>query len=235
MTIDITKMIEPAKAVLAPAGGTLGEAWAAVLGDRIAAWRLRNAAALQIQVNRELQKMGLRVDRSRIPERYAIAWFEEATKQDEPEIQALFARLLAKAAAGDPDAADRRLVEIVGRLTPIDAQVLRWLFDLAGPPPRHLQIAEWEAWRAAKASFGEAATLSIEHVVVLGIFERQFSLKQEGGLSSWHTVEAGYPVSRLVDEISGDMTIVPDLSASTIGLSLYAACFGEPSPKAGIG
>ena len=55
----------------------------------------------------------MKVDRTQIPERYAITWFEEATKQDEPEIQQLFARLLARAAAGDEDAADRRQLEIL--------------------------------------------------------------------------------------------------------------------------
>src|SRR5690348_12161487 len=101
MGIDVTQMIEPAKQLVEPISATLSETWAAVIGDRVAAWRLKNAAALQLKVNEEVGKLGLQLDRSKIPERYAFAWFEEATKQDEPEIQELFARLLAQAAAGN--------------------------------------------------------------------------------------------------------------------------------------
>lgn len=223
MTIDVTKMIEPARAMLAP-GGTLSEAWAAVLGDRIAAWRLKNAAALQVQVNSEIAAMGVKLDRSKIPERYAITWFEEATKQDEPEIQLLFARLLARAVAGEAAASDRRLVEVVGRLTPMDAQVLAWLFEHSGPPPKHPQIAEWKAWRTAKEKFGEGAALSIEHLVVLGIFERQFSLTREGGASSWRGLTGNESISSIAEDIAGALTIAPELSASSLGLALYAAC-----------
>lgn len=43
-------------------------------------------------MNVEVGKVGLNLDRSKIPERYAFAWFEEETKQDEPENQELFAR-----------------------------------------------------------------------------------------------------------------------------------------------
>jgi hypothetical protein len=53
MAIDVTKIIEPVKNALAPVGASLSDAWAGVLGDRIAAWRLKNAAELQIAVNAE--------------------------------------------------------------------------------------------------------------------------------------------------------------------------------------
>lgn len=227
MAIDPTKMIRPATAVLAPVGGTLSEAWAAVIGDRTAAWRLKNAAALQVKVNRELAALGVQLDRSKIPERYAIAWFEEATKQDEPEIQILFARLLAKASAGDENASDRRLLDIVGRLTPFDAKVLQWVFELSGPPPRHPQVSEYEAWREAKKKFGDGAALSLEHIVLLGIFEKQYSIRNEGGMSSWYTLEPGTPLGSLADYLTGDLSVIPDLSASAIGLALYSACFGS--------
>ena len=115
MAVDVTKMIEPAKQLVEPFTATLGDAWAAVIGDRVAAWRLKNAAALQIKVNEEVAKLGLKLDRPKIPERYAFAWFDEATKQDQPEIQDLFARLLAKAAAGEKGALDRRHLEIITR------------------------------------------------------------------------------------------------------------------------
>ncbi|WP_426255830.1 hypothetical protein [Sphingomonas sp. DC2300-3] len=231
MAIDVTKMIEPAKAVLAPAGGTLSEAWAAVIGDRIATWRLKNAAELQLKVNREWAALGLKVDRSKIPERYAIAWFEEATKQDEAEIQTLFARLLARAAAGDEDAADRRLLEIVTRLTPFDAKVLVWLFEKGGPPPRHPEMSEYEAWKGSRADLGEQASISIDHLVALGVFERQFNLVREVAGSSWRGLEFGDTINSLADDMASALSVTATLSASYLGLALYAACFA-PSAAA---
>jgi hypothetical protein len=234
MTIEVTKMIEPAKAVLAPAGNTLSEAWAGVIGDRVAAWRLKNAAALQVKVNEECAALGLKVDRAKIPERYAIAWFEEATKQDEPEIQTLFARLLARATAGDDDAGDRRLLAIVSQLTPIDAKVLEWLFKRVGHPTAFPQIEEFVAWREVKDEFGERALISLDQFVVLGIFERQYSLRNDAGLSSWHSVESGMSISRLAEDITGNMTVTPDLSATPLGLALYKACLsGNPQEVTG--
>ncbi|MGW8134171.1 Abi-alpha family protein [Sphingomonas zeae] len=230
MTIDVTKMIEPVQAALAPAGGTLSEAWAAVIGDRIAAWRLKNAAALQVEVNRQCADLGLKLDRAKIPERYAVAWFDEATKQDEPEIQTLFARLLARAANGDPNASDRRLIELVGRLTPLDAQVLAWLFHRAGLPPRHPQCDESAAWGDAQNEFGRGAAISMNHFVVLGIFERQFTIRQEASFASYASVD-GYPLGQLADALTGDLSLISSLVATSLGLALYHACIeGSPSP-----
>ena len=64
-----------------------------------------------------------------IPERYAFAWFEEATKQDEPELQVLFARLLARAAAGEGQADDRRLIDLLKQMTPADAAVFQRVYS----------------------------------------------------------------------------------------------------------
>lgn len=178
MGIDITKMIEPAKQLTQPIVTTLSDTWAAVIGDRVAAWRLKNAAALQISVNEEVGKFGLQLNRSKIPERYAFAWFEEATKQDEPEIQELFARLLARAAAGDQDALDRRHLELLSRFTPIEARLLQRLPDLGLKPPAYSAPFGIALYRAMRDEEGqERATIAFEHLTTLGVFDRYFSLK----------------------------------------------------------
>jgi len=125
--ISVGEIIKPIQETLAPVGNTLGDAWQALIGDRVGVWRLRNAAKLQTKVNDEVRALGLKLNTSRIPERYALAWFEEATKQDEDDIQDLFAKLLAKASAGDDDALDRRHIGILTQFTPIDAQVFDML------------------------------------------------------------------------------------------------------------
>jgi hypothetical protein len=74
----------------------------------------------------------LKLNTAKIPERYALAWFEEATKQDEDEIQTLFAKLLAKASAGDEDALDRRHIGILTQMTPSDARAFKTLCESPG-------------------------------------------------------------------------------------------------------
>lgn len=184
MAVDISSMIAPASKALAPAGGTLSEAWQAVIGDRVAAWRLTNAAKLQTRVNKALGASGLKFNGSKIPERYAFTWFEEATKQDEPEIQELFAQLLARAAMGDKDANDRRHIETLSRFTPMDARIFDFVFEVgkvskpafAPDAPPYLEMHEHELLRAVKRSFGAEAWMSVEHLTVLGILERQTSV-----------------------------------------------------------
>jgi hypothetical protein len=171
-------MIETAKELAQPVAATLSDTWAAVIGDRVAAYRLKNAAALQLKVNEEVGKLGLQLDRSKIPERYAFAWFEEATKQDEPEIQELFARLLARAAAGDEDALDRRHLETLSKFTPMEARLLQRIPDIGLNPPAFSAPLGIALYRALSNEEGnERATMAFEHLTTLGVFDRYFHLK----------------------------------------------------------
>jgi hypothetical protein len=118
-----------AKEFLAPVGGTLNDVWQGLIGDRISHYRLKNAMSLQRATNAEASRLGLTLNSARIPDRYVFAWFEEATKQDEPEIQILFARLLARAASGDSDAEDRRLISALKEMTPNDAAIFQRIYS----------------------------------------------------------------------------------------------------------
>lgn len=180
MSLDPTEIIKAGTELAAPLTATLSDAWSAIIGDRIAAWRLQNAAKLQQEVNLELQKLGVKLDNARIPERYAFAWFEEGSKQDEPEIQSLFARLLARAANGVEEALDRRHIEIISRLTPIDALVLRFIYDnagerrqidLFGKPFQGAKYEEPYLYHLLSKRFGENSKQSVEHLIVLGVLE----------------------------------------------------------------
>jgi len=207
MTMDISNIVDSARQALAPVGATLSDTWSALIGDRVAAWRLKNAAALQIAVQTELSALGLKVDRSKVPERYALTWFEEATKQDEPEIQELFARLLARAAAGDEDALDRRHLEILTSFTPMDAKTFQWFFAGAAAGQSR-SMEEFDAWKNVKAQLGEASWMSIEHLIVLGVVERRFDVveKEEGfgNRQAW--------------------SATAELVSTDRGISLYRAC-----------
>lgn len=108
-------------------GGTLAEVWQGVLGDRVTAWRIRNAAALNLKLGNELAKTGQALNLDKIPEGVAYAWFQRATEADDPEIQELFAKLIANAAAGSGEALKKRNIDLVSRLTPDDAKLLSML------------------------------------------------------------------------------------------------------------
>lgn len=206
MGLDVTKLIASTGKAIAPFVGTLGDAWSALVGDRVAAWRVRNAAALQSAIFVELGGRGLKLDRSKVPERYALTWFEEATKQDEPEIQALFARLLVRAAEGDRDAADRRHLEILTKFTPRDAEAFRWFFPMDdGKNPSH---SEYDLWKKVKTEVGDDAWMSIEHLLVLGVLERRFDIvtKEE----SFFAADA--------------WTAAAEITATERGMSLNRAC-----------
>ena len=178
------------EAISAPAS-SLGDAWHALIGDRVSHWRLKNAMKLQEATIAEAKRLGLRLNTARIPERYAFAWFEEATKQDEPELQVLFARLLARAAAGDNEAEDRRLIPILSQLTPTDAAIFQRIysdqpFPDTGPYSETRSIAEpmtlaheklgWPRdWmKALVERFHPEAEKSVEHLIVVGLLAGAF-------------------------------------------------------------
>jgi hypothetical protein len=197
--------------------GTLSDAWQAIIGDRVAAWRLKNAMALQAKASQEARRLGLSLNAARIPERYAFAWFEEATKQDEPEIQQLFARLLARAAAGDDDASDRRLLEILTRLTPMDATVMDWMFRNTADPADHPRWDEKAVWKSVRDLWGASSSLSVEHLITLGVFERSFALKPNSQhLQEW---SAGDIRNAVVQGRELDV----ELLATETGMSLHRA------------
>ena len=223
MTLPLTEIVSAAKELSSPIAQTLGEAWAAVIGDRVAAWRLKNAAQLQLIVNEEVVKLGLKLNQTKIPERYAFAWFEEATKQDEPEIQELFARLLAKAAAGDGDALDRRHLEVLTRFTPMDAKVFQLLLNSVSERLPHAYRREHEVWKEVTDKFGTSAELSLVHLVTLGIIERIFDIKQDSSIGGWHSVD-GMRAGDLAHAIGGSLSIDCDLLITPVGVSLWRAC-----------
>ncbi|MCW2412924.1 MULTISPECIES: hypothetical protein [unclassified Sphingobium] len=221
MGIDPTEIVTD---VSKPFTGTLSDAWAWVLGDRVAAWRLRNAAKIQVKVNEELAALGLKTVPTNIPERYAFAWFEEATKQDEDDIQILFARLLARAATGDENALDRRLLDIVSRMVPADAQVLafvfaekNWVRNMAGKSLRpKTDYTEEQLYKLVTTQFDTEGYKSIEHMTTLGIFERSTDIDQ-GAIDGF--------VTYLTNEIKGrNMFVGPDLPVHpTIRLTMLGA------------
>lgn len=165
-------------------GNTLADFWQGVVGDRVAAWRIKNAGEISRRLDEQLSAKGIKIDREQITDRYAFSWFEEATKQDEPELQDLFARLLLNASQGERDALDRRHLATLSLFTPIDARVFESLFY---PNERRVIVVgfvpQLPRWRhEAKVhslvqELGAEASNSVEHLINLGVLARGFEIK----------------------------------------------------------
>ncbi|MFT3976209.1 MAG: hypothetical protein QM688_03715 [Sphingomonas bacterium] len=232
MPIDVSDIVTVSAELTKPLGGTLNDAWQALIGDRVAAWRLKNAMDLQLKIHEELKARGLAVT-ARIPDRFAVAWFEEATKQDEPEIQQLFARLLAGAASGDVDAGDRRHLEIVSRFVPLDAEVMRFFFTSDAAQRTNsredgilndIEFEEWEMYKAIREKLGDRAWQSAEHLLALGVTERRVTIDSDSVSAALMTLKSNHEGDVFPTWGSRpDIEIRPIIGSTATGLSLARA------------
>ncbi len=160
-------------------GGTLADVWQVLVGDRISAYRIRNAAALSEKLNEKLADQGRVVDWSRVPERFAVAWFEHATKEDDPELQDLFATLLANAAAGCDEALERRNAELLARFSAADALLFKSIYEsYAGEITKsdsgYWLLDEWSAFeRETKREEQGFASIAYDNLKNYGIIDIQ--------------------------------------------------------------
>ena len=148
--LPIVKAMTPEEAKSA-VGGTLAEVWHALIGDRVSAYRMRNAAQISKKLAAILDEGGHTVNWERVPDRFAITWFEQATKEDEPSIQDLFATLLSRAAQGCEDALEKRNVDIVARLSPSDAKLLQAIYEEYSS--KYAETKVGEIWLDSRADF----------------------------------------------------------------------------------
>ncbi len=133
---------EVAKAIIGAPANSMADIYGVVLGDRIANWRLSNVIRAHAKVQAEADKAGLKMLATKIPERFAYSWFEEVSKQDDDDLQTLFAKLLSRAADGQIEA-DERLVRMLSLMTPPDALVFQVFFER---PPTQLRTATHEIY-----------------------------------------------------------------------------------------
>ena len=237
------KLIDLARDLFGPVGSTLGDAWAIAIGDRMAGWRARNAMKYQPLLQQEAARLGLTINHAKIPDRYAFAWFEEATKQDEPEIQLLFARLLTRAAAeqqATERAPDRRLIDVLGRLTPADALLFQRLYsDLPfpdtggysdtkglGQPPDRGYPVDWLTSLLKHVHSGYSP-VSLDNLVLHGCVGRHHRLAFDKQSLQSPAVNYNDPARRIRAELEHNVPRIVKqreyIEATDLGLALYAA------------
>jgi hypothetical protein len=99
-----------------------------LLRDVVQGWRLSNLTRTAEKLERILKERGLGVELKPLPTGVALALVEAVSREDEEDVQRLWAQLLANHA--DPNRSlelDKDVIEIVRQLTSIDARVLEYL------------------------------------------------------------------------------------------------------------
>lgn len=200
-------------------GNSLADVWQGIVGDKVAAWRINNAADISKRLDLKLAAKNLKIKRDRISDRYAFTWFEEASKQDEPEIQELFAQLLLNASQGDSDALDRRHLSTLSQFTPIDALVFHRLFypkngglGIVGFAPSLPRWSYQSTVSLLACELGVQAPNSLEHLINLGVLARGFKL--ETGVNTRRLRPSGPAVN---------VTVNNEIIATGLGWSLHLA------------
>lgn len=230
----LPQVIDLVEKILAPVGSTALDVYQGLVGDRVTRWRMLTAAKAQSDFQDEVRRLGVKVNTAKIPERFAVAWFEEASKADEDDIRILFARLLARAASDETDVGpDRRLVDILSRMTVDDAAVFNRIFSDKPFPDtgiyaergsiadaRH-QIDWPEDWAMdlLEKFHPGAAGPAVEHLVVLGVLRRSELTQIDRGRSVSVSEEGSFDMRELARAFRPRAF----LTATELGKSLRAA------------
>ena len=231
--VPIVQSLAP-KELTSAVGATLADVWQALVGDKIAAFRLKNAASISEKLRIKLDAKGSRVDWSRVPDRFAVAWFEHATKEDDPSLQELFATLLENAVEGNKDAVERRNVDLVSRLSTSDAHLLRAIYEEYGD--RVVKGADSYVWLDDSETFviktqrtGFAIeTLSYENIENLGIVQSQDTNSLDAAkLDRWVTGKLGRDGGSLFTDYPVADAVVSheQVSLTRTGASLLRSLF----------
>ena len=225
------------KELTSAVGSSLADVWQALVGDRIGAYRLTHAAAISEKLRAKLGEQGRKVDWSKVPDRYAVSWFEQATKEDEASLQELFATLLQHAAQGNRDALERRNVDLVGRLSPSDARLLLAIYEEYGS--RLVQGADAYIWLDDSATFvgntkgpeKSVDSISYENLENLGIIQSQDTNSLDAKkMSRWVSGKMGHDGGSFFSDYPIEDAVVSyeQVSLTRTGVSLLRSLFITP-------
>ncbi|WP_156360475.1 hypothetical protein [Sphingomonas sp. Leaf226] len=220
---DIGKVAE---AIVGPPAGSFADVYGVVIGDRIANWRLQNVIRAHAKVQSVADAAGLKMVVAKIPERFAYSWFEEVSKQDNGDLQTLFAKLLARAAAGQI-APDERLTRMLSLFTPSDARVFNAFYAAVDPSDKsplmrqaisRRQVARGSFIDKLRTDMPEEAAKSVEALENIGCFQRRvrFGKKVFAYDPSWmRSVARGQAVEPDWDKLIKDRTEPVEFIAAT--------------------
>jgi Abortive infection alpha len=186
------------------------------LEDTVSAWRLKRVIKLRDDVQNILQERGLEFPSRDVPPKFALPLLNYASLEEDDELQARWARLLANAADASIKMDLRTAyVEILKELTALDVKILDIVVKLSGSdlPPRMTYPIETE----------ELPHNARVHV--------------DGG-----SRELGFPSPSVMESLSnlnrlgclipasgfGGAPAFTVVYATPLGISLYRACSSDP-------
>lgn len=215
-----------AEAIVGSPAGTFADVYGVVIGDRIANWRLQNVIRAHAKVQSVADAAGLKMVVTKIPERFAYSWFEEVSKQDNDDLQTCFAKLLARAAAGQITA-DERLTRMLSLFTPADAFIFKAFYTEVKPSdPNKRMRSSFPDRTVRRDSFisrlrndlPEGAAKSVEALENIGCFKRGVRFGKKGFAydPSWaRSVARGQPSEPDWDKLITDRTEPVELISET--------------------
>lgn len=121
-------------------GGFFGDGLGGLIGDRTKLWRTRNLITSLAKTRDHLTKFGVSVDKANsLPMGEALMIFEGASKTDDPDLQEMWAALLANRMAPKKEGSftDPSFPRLLGELSGLDAQIITFLSSFETLHTRH--------------------------------------------------------------------------------------------------
>jgi hypothetical protein len=118
---------EPLATLLGPAWNEAGGA----LGDQVRHWRDRRRVELALRVVKKLRSKG--IEPRAVEPSILLPILDAGSLATDEGLQQKWASLLAKAASGEAHGVSPAYAEILRQLTPLEAQVLDWVFANGTP------------------------------------------------------------------------------------------------------
>lgn len=206
---------------------SLNDVWGLILGDKIAFYRRRNAMKLSRLLHDEAERLGGRLDPSRIPDQFAFEWTEAATKKSNETIQKMFARILASAAT-DKGVADERLIYTLREMSGDDAILFTYLYSDADFRMTANRVLS-DPIRIGMTELGIDVDLAYDSLLRIGLIRESMNVFDGNRRrSGWFYFDDDDSKQQQVD-IQTHRLIKP----STIGLRLYHQVSDETVGEAG--
>lgn len=122
-----------------------------LLGQQVAYWRFKNAVNTALKAQTFLESKGLRTQQLSAELRVIVPLVEGASYEDEPNLQNMWASLLAASISPEFDAAMHpKYSEVLKQISPLEAQLLNDIYNRKQERVRHgwvYAILESESWK----------------------------------------------------------------------------------------
>jgi len=103
--------------------GTISTVWGGLIGDRLGEWRTRNLISSLQKTHQLMKEKGIDTKNCRpLPNGELYTIFEGASKQDNPDLQKIWASLLANSLNPKGKQFRKEYARIIGELEPLDAR-----------------------------------------------------------------------------------------------------------------